>query len=84
MTLPYERTRAVLQTREFLRSLVQNPALPHDIRDNAKSLLRHYPESHHLAVVAGIHAKLSALSLDDGGLGLLLMNGPVFENPQDP
>ena len=46
MTMPYERTRAVLQTREFLKLLLDSgatPVLPKDIRDEALRLLRHYP-----------------------------------------
>ena len=48
MTLPYERTRAVLAAREFLLRL----ASPHndgikgvrqDVRAEARRLLRHYP-----------------------------------------
>ena len=46
MTMPAERTRAVLQTREFLLQLVDTsltPALPDSVRREAFRLLRHYP-----------------------------------------
>ena len=46
MTLPYERTRAVNNTRDFLRSLIdakQTPRVPSDVRKQALGLLRHYP-----------------------------------------
>ena len=43
MTLPYERTRAVNQTREFLEDLRSSSSLPEAIRNEAKRLLRHYP-----------------------------------------
>jgi len=46
MTLPYERTRAVTQTEEFLYSLLdpkQTPRVPKSIRQEAHRLLRHYP-----------------------------------------
>ena len=54
MTMPNERTLAVLRTRTFLRWLVSNckdpypicrPAsgVPARIRDEAMRLLRHYP-----------------------------------------
>ena len=43
MTLPYERTRAVIETREFLRLLLGNRQVPDSIRSEAKWLLRHYP-----------------------------------------
>lgn len=46
MTMPYERTRAVVQTRDFLQSLLdseQSPGVPSDIRQQARLLLRHFP-----------------------------------------
>ena len=46
MTLPFERTRAVLNTQEFLRALLdpkKTPKVPLHIRKVAKSLLKHYP-----------------------------------------
>jgi hypothetical protein len=47
MTLPYERTSAVLHTEEFLRKL-SHPyegykRIPKEVRDTARRLLRHYP-----------------------------------------
>jgi hypothetical protein len=46
MTLPIERTCAVLKTREFLTSLLdpkQTPKVPKIIRIRAGILLKHYP-----------------------------------------
>lgn len=46
MTLPDERTRAVLNTKEFLRNLLdpkKTPRVPKKIRKQAYSLLKHYP-----------------------------------------
>lgn len=46
MTLPDERTRAVLQTRKFLRRLLnskETPRVPKTIREEAHRLLKHYP-----------------------------------------
>lgn len=46
MTVPSERTHAVLNTRNFLRSLLdpkQTPRVPRDIRRQASWLLKHYP-----------------------------------------
>lgn len=43
MTLPYERTRAVIQTGEFLKRLEQDASLSEDIRGMANQLMRHYP-----------------------------------------
>jgi hypothetical protein len=55
MTLPYERTRAVLETEQFLIRLITpkvTPGLPKLIRQQAKSLLRHYPGRSDFAVVS--------------------------------
>jgi hypothetical protein len=46
MTTPDERTRAVLETREFLQELLDTlatPGCPEEIRLQARQLLRHYP-----------------------------------------
>ena len=47
MTTPNERTRAVLLTREFLRSLAyyRRQSVPESIRLRAEALLKHYPDS---------------------------------------
>lgn len=47
MTLPYERTSAVLRAHEFLRKLAHPydgfKRIPKDVRREAMSILRHYP-----------------------------------------
>jgi hypothetical protein len=46
MTTPDERTRAIVQTRVFLRELITSeltPGVPDDVREEACRLLRHYP-----------------------------------------
>jgi hypothetical protein len=46
MTVPIERTNAVLNTQEFLHSLLdpkKTPRVPKEIRQQAHRLLRHYP-----------------------------------------
>ena len=46
MTLPDERYRAVHYTEKFLKDLcnpAKTPRVPKTIRDQARSLLRHYP-----------------------------------------
>jgi hypothetical protein len=43
MTLPNERTRAVLYTRDFLVDLLNNKKVPKDVRERARHLLKHYP-----------------------------------------
>jgi hypothetical protein len=54
MTLPYERTRAVLSTESFLKELLdpkKTPGVPSVIRRQANSLLRHYPTPFEMNVV---------------------------------
>ncbi len=48
MTLPHERTRAVIRTREFLARLATPygdgiKKIPAEVRQEARRLLRHYP-----------------------------------------
>jgi hypothetical protein len=46
MTLPFEEKRAINYTREFLYDLLipsKTSRVPKEIRDRARSLLRHYP-----------------------------------------
>jgi hypothetical protein len=46
MTLPFEEKRSVNYTRQFLYDLLvpgETPRVPKEIRDRARSLLRHYP-----------------------------------------
>lgn len=48
MTIPYERTRAILETRKFLQGLTYPPAtprVPKAVREMARQLLRHYPSN---------------------------------------
>ena len=56
VTLPIERTRAVLQTEDFLRSLVGRPDCPDDVRSGARFLLRHFPSKADLQHAAEIEA----------------------------
>lgn len=43
MTMPHERTRAVVQTHDFLVDLSRDTSLPERVRRDARFLLRHYP-----------------------------------------
>lgn len=53
MTLPYERSRAVISTREFLCK-ISSPynggykKVPTEVRQMARMLLRHYPHAYEL------------------------------------
>lgn len=52
MTLPYERSKAVLNTQQFLLELAyKEPRIPSKIRCAAKALLRHYPTKYELELV---------------------------------
>ncbi|KIC79537.1 MULTISPECIES: BPSL0761 family protein [Pseudomonas] len=43
MTMPSERTRSIIQAREFLVDLSRDKTLPETVRIEARRLLRHYP-----------------------------------------
>jgi len=46
VTMPDERTRAILQTKDFLVELLspgKEPGVPDTVRREAHRLLRHYP-----------------------------------------
>lgn len=44
MTLPFERARAILQTRQFLIDIAFNKKrIPKEVKEMAKSCLRHFP-----------------------------------------
>jgi hypothetical protein len=45
VTLPDERYRAVMQTQEFLVEICNTPRVPKVIKQQARSLLRHYPSA---------------------------------------
>lgn len=49
MTLPFEEKRTINYTRQFLYDLLipsKTPRVPKEIRDRARSLLRHYPQEY--------------------------------------
>lgn len=55
MTIPYERTRAVIQTEKFLLDLLDpkvTPRVPQKIREHARWCLRHYPTATELLITA--------------------------------
>ncbi|WP_318653027.1 BPSL0761 family protein [Pseudomonas sp. PDM21] len=70
MTMPHERTRAVLQTRDFLLKLSRDSAAPEDIRRDAKFLLRHYPNEFDLRMACQIEESASEFPI-----GIF---GPIF------
>jgi len=52
MTLPYERFSAINRTREWLLLNMTNRKLPKYIRDEMRSLLKHYPVQSELEHIA--------------------------------
>jgi hypothetical protein len=56
MTLPTERTNAVLKTEKFLLDLCNpkaTPRVPKEVRERARSLLRHYPSDYDMEFMDG-------------------------------
>lgn len=64
MTIPSERTRAVILTESFLITLTNpklTPKIPKDIREQARALLRHYPSRFDLEMTnEGWHNELTS------------------------
>lgn len=55
MTMPDERTRAVINTRKFLSDLLNSkatPKVPKEIREKAYRLLKHYPTAFYIKMAA--------------------------------
>ena len=55
MTLPAERSQALQNTREFLRSLLdpkKTPKVPKHIRKEAFWCLKHFPQDYDILIVA--------------------------------
>jgi len=57
MTIPNERMRTLIQTRDFLVELSQDPALSETIRRQARQLLRHYPRSNEILLAAQLEER---------------------------
>lgn len=50
MTVPYERFKSLENTEKFLYDLVdpkKTPRIPKEVREQARSLLKHYPSSYY-------------------------------------
>lgn len=55
MTLPFERTNALIRARRFLLDLLdprKTPRVPREIRRGAADVLKHYPAEYDIAVIA--------------------------------
>lgn len=65
MTLPYERTRAVVHTRDFLVQISSDTNLPEPIRNEALRMLRHYPSKYEMLKAGQIEEKHAASAFVD-------------------
>lgn len=72
MTMPNERSRAVVQTRDFLVALSRDNALPEKVRHDAKFLLRHYPTRDDVILAGKIEEQAESMPLE--------ALGPVFSS----
>ena len=67
MTLPIERTNAVLRTEKFLLSLCnpkETPRVPKSIRVEARRLLRHYPSQYSMKYIEDSFEPLKELDYE--------------------
>ena len=84
MTLPYERTRAIVKTEEFLRELSRHSGLPQDIRSYAKSLLRHYPSADQIFSLGRLDECLVSDAQDDEyRRRVIAFHQPLFSSSLD-
>jgi hypothetical protein len=65
MTLPDERYRAVVKTREFLLEILTTPRVPKSIKDGARYCLRHYPSEYDMKKTAQTSADIFAERMED-------------------
>ncbi|HBP1052608.1 TPA: hypothetical protein NH746_006392 [Pseudomonas aeruginosa] len=84
MTLPHERTRSVVKTEAFLRELSRNAELPDDIRNYAKSLLRHYPSTDQIFSLGRLEECLVSDAQDDEyRRRVIAFHRPLFSSSLD-
>lgn len=58
MTTPSERTRSIIQTEAFLTKLSQDPRVPDEHRQEARRLLRHYPNRDEILNAGALEERL--------------------------
>lgn len=88
MTMSHERTRSVVQTRDFLQELARDTSLPESVRYQAKHLLRHYPTAEVISLAGRVEERcrqeLSLLADKHGPLHPVLvswlLNDPMFSD----
>lgn len=72
MTMPNERSRAVVQDRAFLVELSRDSTLPDKVRRDARFLLRHFPTRDDVVLAGRIEEQSETLPI--GAVG------PVFSS----
>ena len=65
MTLPDERYRAVVQTRQFLLRLLTTPRIPKAVKEEARSCLRHYPSDWDMQCAAAASPEVFQERMED-------------------
>lgn len=52
MTIPTERYNSILMTEKFLCRILSEKKIPHEIREEARRCLKHYPSEFYLEMIA--------------------------------
>ena len=65
MTLPDERYRAVVYTRQFLLRLLTTPRIPKAVKAEARSCLRHYPSDWDMQCAAAASPEVFQERMED-------------------
>jgi hypothetical protein len=65
MTLPDERYRAVVETQKFLAEILNTPRVPKEIKAQARSLLRHYPNDYDMRKAAQTSPDIFTEKMED-------------------
>ncbi len=60
MTMPHERSRAIVQAKEFLEELSRDASQSEEVRRAAIHLLRHYPSKSEVLLQGRIQEGLAA------------------------
>ena len=80
MTMPSERTRALLAAAEFLQELRCGTDTPAAIRAQTVSVLRHFPN----ASSVELEAKRQLQRQQEGGKSSWLLPVDYYERPKSP
>ena len=85
MTLPDERYRALLWAEQFIKDLMdpsKTPRVPKYIRNNARSVLRHYPGAYYIEEIARRTPDIITPRMEE--LHRFIKSGEVNEPQPDP